>query len=159
MRAAGTTAPSRVWFEGEARSLAHDGAEAWEIEMGARDGELVGGHAVEHAPARGAGGLRIDVVDEPGIGPRDLDRREMNEVAPDQQAALAGLDEPAGMPRGMAGKQQRGNARHGLAVPRGAHALAIRRCRHLRLGDVAADALGRAARLVAVRPDRRLGLL
>src|SRR5262245_50088580 len=40
-------------FEGEARSFAHDGAEAGEIEMGARDGELVGGDAVEHAPARG----------------------------------------------------------------------------------------------------------
>ena len=44
--------------------------------MRAADPQLVGGDAVEHAPARRAGGLRIDVEDEPGIGPRDLDRRE-----------------------------------------------------------------------------------
>src|SRR4029450_1210091 len=104
MRATGTAAPSRVRFESEARSFAYDGAEAGEIEVGACDGELVGGAAVEYAPARGAGGLRIDVVDEPGIGPRDLDRREVNEVAPDQQAVLAGLDEPPVMSRSMAGK-------------------------------------------------------
>ncbi len=60
-------APSRVRFERKARS-AHDRAEAGEIEVRAGDREPVGGHAVEHAQARGAGGLRIDVEDEPGLG-------------------------------------------------------------------------------------------
>jgi hypothetical protein len=52
--------------------------------VGAADRKPVGGHAIEHAQACGAGHLRIDVEDEPGLRPRDLYRREMTEIAPDQ---------------------------------------------------------------------------
>ncbi len=127
--------------------------------MGAGDPELVGGHTIEHAPAHRTGRLRIDVEDQRGIGTGDLDRREMNEIAPDQQALVARLDEPAGMTRRMAGEQHRRHARQHLAIAHGAHALTIGRGRHARLGDIAADALAGAARLVAVEPECRLRLV
>ena len=114
-------------LERETRSLAHDGAEAREIHVGAGDREAVGRDTVEHALAGRAGHLRIDVVDETGVGPRNLDRREVDEIAPDQQAVLARLNEPAGVARRMPGHQHRRDARHRLAVGHGAQAAAIGR--------------------------------
>src|SRR5258706_14914809 len=133
---------SHVRLEGEARALAHDGAEAGEIEMRTGDLEPVGGDAVEHAFAGRTGRLRIDVVDETGVGPCDLDRCEMDHIAPDQEAVVARLDQPAGMARRVPGEAKRRYAGHRLAVAHGAHALAIGRGRRGSLGDVAAEALG-----------------
>ena len=105
---------------------------------GRRRYEAVGGDTVERAPARRARRRGSTSKMSPASG-RGPDRREMHDVAPDQQALVAGMDQPAGMAGRMAGQR--------IATRRESHrrrtpsACDRDRARGTPLGDVAADAL------------------
>jgi hypothetical protein len=125
----------------------------------AGDREFVGSDAVERAPARRASLLRIDVEDEPGVGTRNLHRGEVNEIAPNQQALLAGCDQPSGMAGRVAGQRNRRDTGQRFALAHETHAGAIRRGRDRRFGNIATDALALPARLVAIEPELRFRLV
>ncbi len=152
-------ASSGIGFEAEAVAGARHIAEAREIHVRAANPQPVGRDAVEHPQPGRAGHLRIDVVDQPGVGTWNLDSGEVHEIAPDQQALVARLQQPAGMTRRMSGLQDRGHAGHRLAVADHAHARTVRAGGDAGLGDVAADALVARARLVAIEPEARLLLM
>jgi len=54
----------------------------WKPQMRAGDREPVGGRLIEQASARRRRRLWIDVEDQRSVGPRHLDRREVNDIAP-----------------------------------------------------------------------------
>src|SRR3954468_8388123 len=136
-----------------------DAAKAGKAKMRAGDDEPLGRGPVEHALARGRRQIGVDVVDQPGLGTRELHRREVHDVAPDQDALAAGLDEPVGVTRRMSWPQHRGDAGQHLAVCDAADAVLVWRKRRSLLVGVADDAFGVAGLKRAVEPERRLDLV
>ena len=74
----------------ETIAAARDHAEAGKPNMGAGDGEPLTRRPIEHLRPRGGGHFSIDVVDQPGVRPRQLHRSQMNDVAPNQDALATG---------------------------------------------------------------------
>ncbi len=111
---------------------------------------------VEHLPPRGARHVGIGVENQGRIEPRHLDRCDMHDVAPDQQALAARLQQPVGVARRVSGPQHRGDAGKHLAVPDAADAIPVgRRDAPLRRGIVA-DPLGIVRQHRAIEPERSL---
>src|SRR6478672_8938334 len=84
---------SPIRLEGVARAVAHDGAEAGKPQVRAGDRELGGGRMIEQASARRRRRLWIDVENERNVGPRHLDRGEVNDMAQPRKPLFARLDE------------------------------------------------------------------
>ena len=116
--------------------------------MHSGDGEAVGAHHVEDAGAGGSGGFTIDVEDDASGGVGELHWWGVDDVAPDEHAAVAGAEQVAGVPWGVAG--QRHGAQSGGDVGFAfelAHALAVgvdAAFRHVKedfdvVGDLGAD--------------------
>ncbi len=51
------------------------------LEMHSCDEAALGGRPVEDAPTGGTGRLAVEVVHHPGLGPGELDRRQVDHVA------------------------------------------------------------------------------
>src|SRR5215212_8374447 len=92
-------------------ALTHDIAEAGKVEMRPGHTQTVGGDAIERSPPRIARGLWIDVEHQRRFGTWDLHGRQVNNVAPDQQAIRSGMDVPAGMAGRVTRQQRCRNAR------------------------------------------------
>src|SRR5688500_3422524 len=88
-----SSSSSSLWLETVVGPCSHDSADAGKVEMRAGDGQPVGGDPVEGATARLPRDLRIDVVFERRLRPRHLDRRDVHDVAPDQERVAAGMDD------------------------------------------------------------------
>ena len=91
-----------------------DVADAGETEVHSGDGEAVGARHVEDAGAGGGCGFTIGIKDDACGGVGELHWRCVDDVAPDEHAAVAGAEQVAGVSWGVAG--QRHGAQSGRDV-------------------------------------------
>ena len=82
-----------------------DVADAGEAEVHSGDGEAVGARHVEDAGAGGGGGFTVGIEDDASGGVGELHWRGVDDVAPDEHAAVAGAEQITGVSWGVAGQR------------------------------------------------------
>src|SRR5215469_3843478 len=102
-------------------------AEAGRVDMRAGDHQALARRHVEHALARHDRLVGVEIVAERRLGMRNLDRREMDDVAPGDERLAAAIDAPYRVARRMAGRENGSAARKFFAIAHPADALAIGR--------------------------------
>jgi hypothetical protein len=104
-----------------------DGAVAGEIEMHARHRNSVNRNHIKHPPPRRGRRLAVEIIDHARLRNCELDARQMNQVAPDEQLVVSGRDSPSRVPRRVSRRRDCEHVWGGFPLPHRAQSISVGR--------------------------------